>query len=44
MYQQPPARPVQQATVLTGAYAPSGEPMIDRMRRLEAACKRFGGA
>jgi hypothetical protein len=27
---------------VTGAYEASGDPMIDRMRRLEAACKRFG--
>lgn len=30
------------ATFVTGAYQASGDPMIDRMLRLEAACKRFG--
>jgi len=29
-------------TYVTGAYQPSGDPAIDRMLRLEAACKRFG--
>lgn len=40
----PHARPVQRtaAAFVTGAYEASGDPMIDRMRRLEAACKRFG--
>lgn len=27
---------------VTGAYQASGDPAIDRMIRLEAACKRFG--
>lgn len=27
---------------VTGAYQSSGDPAIDRMLRLEAACKRFG--
>jgi hypothetical protein len=30
------------AAFVTGAYQSSGDPMIDRMLRLEAACKRFG--
>ncbi|MCW2928782.1 MAG: hypothetical protein JWM86_2750 [Thermoleophilia bacterium] len=30
------------ATFVTGAYQASGDPAIDRMVRLEAACKRFG--
>jgi hypothetical protein len=29
-------------TLVTGAYQSSGDPAIDRMLRLEAACKRFG--
>jgi len=38
-----PAAPVRPgAAFVTGAYELSGDPMIDRMRRLEAACKRFG--
>lgn len=40
----PRAVPAQRpgAAFVTGAYEASGDPMIDRMRRLEAACKRFG--
>lgn len=30
------------AAFVTGAYQASGDPAIDRMIRLEAACKRFG--
>jgi hypothetical protein len=30
------------AAFVTGAYQASGDPAIDRMLRLEAACKRFG--
>jgi hypothetical protein len=30
------------AAYVTGAYQSSGDPAIDRMLRLEAACKRFG--
>jgi hypothetical protein len=30
------------AMFVTGAYQTSGDPAIDRMIRLEAACKRFG--
>jgi hypothetical protein len=40
-----PTRPAAQrpgATFVTGAYQASGDPAIDRMIRLEAACKRFG--
>lgn len=46
---QQPAAPAQQPAVrpattqwTTGAYELSGDPSIDRMIRLEAACKRFG--
>lgn len=35
-----PSRPG--ASFVTGAYQSSGDPAIDRMLRLEAACKRFG--
>lgn len=38
----PVARPAVGAAFVTGAYQASGDPMIDRMLRLEAACKRFG--
>jgi hypothetical protein len=38
----PPVRTGAGAAFMTGAYELSGDPMIDRMRRLEAACKRFG--
>lgn len=39
-----PMRAAQQAgaAFVTGAYQSSGDPAIDRMLRLEAACKRFG--
>jgi hypothetical protein len=30
------------AAFVTGAYQASGDPAIDRMLRLEAACKQFG--
>ncbi len=30
------------AAFVTGAYQSSGDPAIDRMVALEAACKRFG--
>ena len=30
------------ASFVTGAYQASGDPAIDRMLQLEAACKRFG--
>jgi hypothetical protein len=30
------------AAFVTGAYLASGDPAIDRMIALEAACKRFG--
>lgn len=36
------ARSSAAAAFVTGAYAASGDPAIDRMIRLEAACKRFG--
>jgi hypothetical protein len=40
---QAQARPRQTGTAfMTGAYQSSGDPAIDRMLRLEAACKRFG--
>lgn len=35
-------RPSVGAAFVTGQYQASGDPMIDRMIRLEAACKRFG--
>lgn len=35
-------RPAPGAAFVTGAYQLSGDPAIDRMLRLEAACKRFG--
>lgn len=35
-------RPNAGAAFVTGAYQASGDPAIDRMIRLEAACKRFG--
>lgn len=38
----PAASPRAGAMFVTGAYEASGDPAIDRMRRLEAACKRFG--
>jgi hypothetical protein len=40
----PPQRMPQAAGAswMTGVYEPSGDPAIDRMIRLEAACKRFG--
>lgn len=41
----PAAQPTRQApgaAFVTGAYQLSGDPAIDRMLRLEAACKRFG--
>ncbi len=40
-YAAPVARNVGAAFV-TGAYQASGDPAIDRMVALEAACKRFG--
>jgi hypothetical protein len=41
--QQAQVRPRQTGTAfMTGAYQSSGDPAIDRMLRLEAACKRFG--
>ena len=39
---QPPVRQAPGAAFVTGAYQLSGDPAIDRMLRLEAACKRFG--
>lgn len=42
-YAAPVARAnVGAAAFMTGAYQASGDPAIDRMLRLEAACKRFG--
>lgn len=38
----PAASPRAGAMFVTGAYEASGDPAIDRMRRLEAACKRYG--
>jgi len=38
----PPRRVQPGASYVTGAYQASGDPAIDRMIRLEAACKRFG--
>lgn len=43
--QQAPAPAARQhagAAFVTGAYQSSGDAAIDRMLRLEAACKRFG--
>ena len=37
-----PIRPSVGAAFVTGAYQASGDPAIDRMVALEAACKRFG--
>ena len=36
------ARPTSGTSFLTGAYQPSGDPMIDRMISLERALKQFG--
>ena len=41
-YAAPVARANVGATFVTGAYQSVGDPAIDRMIRLEAACKRFG--
>jgi hypothetical protein len=41
-YAAPVARPNVGAAFVTGAYQASGDPAIDRMVALEAACKRFG--
>lgn len=38
----PAARANVGAAFVTGAYQSSGDPAIDRMVALEAACKRFG--
>jgi hypothetical protein len=38
----PVARVNTGASFVTGAYQASGDPAIDRMVALEAACKRFG--
>lgn len=37
-----PSRQQAGAAFVTGAYQSSGDVAIDRMLRLEAACKRFG--
>jgi hypothetical protein len=37
-----PARHQAGAAFVSGAYQATGDPAIDRMLRLEAACKRFG--